>query len=207
METQTKTKNPVLLYTERTPNPEALKFVTNTMLYRGTADFQEVELANEYSPLATELFEFPYVKGVYISNNFVTVTKELNYSWDDIMLKIKAFIKSYVESDKAIINESFEAYIQEQEAAKREKEGIAYTGDEGEIVARIKDLIDTYVKPAVAGDGGNIEFESFEDGVVSVLLQGACSGCPSSLVTLKQGIEGMLKRMIPEVQSVEAHMD
>lgn len=207
METKTKTKNPVLLYTERTPNPEALKFVTNTMLYRGTADFQEVELAQKYSPLATELFEFPYVKGVYISNNFVTVTKELNYSWDDIMLKVKAFIKSYVEADKSIIDESFEEYVEEQEAAKREKEGIVYSGDEGEIVARIKDLIETYVKPAVAGDGGNIEFESFEDGVVSVLLQGACSGCPSSLVTLKQGIEGMLKRMIPEVQSVEAHMD
>lgn len=207
METKTKTKNPVLLYTERTPNPEALKFVTNTMLYRGTADFQEVELAQKYSPLATEIFEFPYVKGVYISNNFVTVTKELNYSWDDIMLKVKAFIKSYVEAGNTIIDDSFEEYVEEQEAAKREKEGVVYSGDEGEIVARIKDLIETYVKPAVASDGGNIEFESFEDGVVSVLLQGACSGCPSSLVTLKQGIEGMLKRMIPEVKSVEAHMD
>ena len=207
METTTKTKNPVLLYTERTPNPEALKFVTNTMLYRGTADFQQQELAEEYSPLATELFEYPYVKGVYISNNFVTVTKELNYSWDDIMLKVKAFIKEYVESGKPIIDESFEEYIREQEAEKREKEGKEYSGDEGEIVERIKDLIETYVKPAVAGDGGNIEFEAYEDGVVSVLLQGACSGCPSSLVTLKSGIEGMLKRMIPEVKSVEAHMD
>lgn len=207
MEQQTKTKNPVLLYTERTPNPEALKFVTNNMLYRGTADFQEEDLAKQYSPLATELFEFPYVKGVYISNNFVTVTKELNYSWDDIMLQIKAFIKSYVEEAKPIIDESFEAFVQEQEAAKREKQAIEYSGDESEIVVRIKDLIDTYVKPAVAGDGGNIEFESYEDGVVSVLLQGACSGCPSSLITLKSGIEGMLKRMIPEVKAVEAHMD
>lgn len=207
METQTKTKNPVLLYTERTPNPEALKFVTNNMLYRGTADFQEEELARQYSPLATELFEFPYVKGVYISNNFVTVSKELNYSWDDIMLQIKAFIKSYIEEHKPIIDDSFEEYVQKQEAAKREKEGIVYSDDEGEIVMRIKDLIETYVKPAVAGDGGNIEFESYENGVVSVLLQGACSGCPSSLITLKAGIEGMLKRMIPEVQAVEAHMD
>lgn len=207
METKTKTKNPVLLYTERTPNPEALKFVTNMMLFRGTADFQEEELARKYSPLATELFEFPYVKGVYISNNFVTVTKELNYSWEDVMLKIKAFIKEFVETGNTIIDESFELYMVEQESAKREKEGIVYSGDEGEIVVRIKDLIETYVKPAVAGDGGNIEFESFENGVVSVLLQGACSGCPSSLITLKQGIEGMLKRMIPEVKSVEAHMD
>jgi Fe-S cluster biogenesis protein NfuA len=177
------------------------------MLFRGTADFQEEELARKYSPLATELFEFPYVKGVYISNNFVTVTKELNYSWEDVMLKIKAFIKEFVETGNTIIDESFELYMVEQESAKREKEGIVYSGDEGEIVVRIKDLIETYVKPAVAGDGGNIEFESFENGVVSVLLQGACSGCPSSLITLKQGIEGMLKRMIPEVKSVEAHMD
>jgi len=207
METKTKTKNPVLLYTERTPNPEALKFVTNKMLYRGTADFQEEELARKYSPLATEIFEFPYVKGVYISNNFVTVTKELNYSWDDIMLKVKAFIKEYVEADKLIIDDSFQEYIEEQETAKREKEGVVYSGDEGEIVTRIKDLIETYVKPAVAGDGGNIEFESYDNGVVSVLLQGACSGCPSSLITLKSGIEGMLKRMIPEIKAVEAHMD
>src|SRR5690606_36238698 len=130
MDTQTKTKNPVLLYTERTPNPEALKFVTNMMLFRGTADFQEEELARKYSPLATELFEFPYVKGVYISNNFVTVTKELNYSWEDVMLKIKAFIKEFVETGNTIIDESFELYMVEQESAKREKEGIVYSGDE-----------------------------------------------------------------------------
>jgi len=204
---ETKTQNPVLLYTERTPNPEALKYVTNSMLFRGTADFQEEDLAKKYSPMATELFEFPYVKGVYISNNFVTVTKEMTYGWEDIMLQIKNFIKEYIESGKTIIDESFETYLAEQEALRREKEGETYTGDEGEIVARIKELIDTYVKPAVATDGGNIEFESFDDGVVSVLLQGACSGCPSSLVTLKAGIEGMLKRMIPEVKSVEAHMD
>lgn len=207
METKTKTQNPVLLYTERTPNPEALKFVTNTMLYRGTADFQDEELAKKYSPIATALFEFPYVKGVYISNNFVTINKELNYGWEDIMLQIKSYIKEYVESGKTIIDESFDAFLAEQEVLKREKEGTVYTGDEGEIVEKIKDLIETYVKPAVASDGGNIEFESFDDGVVSVLLQGACSGCPSSLITLKAGIESMLKRMIPEVKSVEAHMD
>src|SRR5690625_7061306 len=95
------------------------------------------------------------------------------------MLQIKNFIKEYIESGKTIIDESFETYLAEQEALRREKEGETYTGDEGEIVARIKELIDTYVKPAVATDGGNIEFESFDDGGVSVLLQGACSGCPS----------------------------
>ncbi|WP_236975222.1 NifU family protein [Membranihabitans maritimus] len=197
------TKNPVLLYTERTPNPESLKFVTNKMLFRGTADFQEQELAEEYSPLAKALFEFPYVKGVYVSNNFVTVSKELNYEWEDIMLKIKSFIKDYVEKDGVIVTEDYEVYLESMEEEKHDK---VYSGDEGELVQKIKDLLETYVKPAVAGDGGNIEFQSYDDGVVSVLLQGACSGCPSSTLTLKSGIEGMLKRMIPEVKAVEAYM-
>lgn len=207
METNTLTKKPVLLYTERTPNPEALKYVTNTMLFSGTADFQEEEIAVQYSPMGKALFEFPYVRGVYICNNFVTITKELNYAWEDIMLKIKSFIKEYVESGAPIIDESFQAYQAEQEALKKEKEQVVYTGDENEIISKIKEIIETYVKPAVATDGGNIEFEAYDEGVVSVLLQGACSGCPSSIITLKAGIESMLKRMIPEVTEVIAHMD
>ncbi len=198
------TKSPVLLYTEQTPNPESLKFVTNRMLYRGTADFREEELAHTWSPLATALFAFPYVKGVYVCNNFVTVTKELNYSWEDIMLKLKAFIKEYVEEGGEIIKEGFA-----EEMAKIEAERGAsyeYTEDEAEIVKKIQDLIETYVKPAVESDGGNIEFKSWDRGTVTLIMQGACSGCPSSTVTLKAGIEGMLKRMIPEVQEVVAEM-
>ncbi|GAA5221108.1 NifU family protein [Membranihabitans marinus] len=196
-------KNPVLIYTERTPNPESLKFVSNKMLFRGTADFQEKEIAEKFSPLAKALFEFPYVKGVYISNNFVTISKELNYVWEDIMLTIKSFIKTYIESENEIVSPEYQEFLDSESESKTEK---TYSGDEGELVARIKDLLETYVKPAVAGDGGNIEFQSYDDGVVSVLLQGACSGCPSSTITLKSGIEGMLKRMIPEVKSVEAYM-
>jgi hypothetical protein len=97
---KTISKSPVMLYTEETPNPESLKFVTNRMLYRGTADFREEELAREWSPLGTALFELPYVKGVYVANNFVTVTKEFNYAWEDIMLKLKKFIKDYIEDLK-----------------------------------------------------------------------------------------------------------
>lgn len=200
----TVTKSPVMLYTEQTPNPESLKFVTNRMLYKGTADFREEELAKEWSPLASELFDMPYVKGVYICNNFVTVTKEFNYSWDDIMLPLKQHIKKYVEEEKGILNEGFA-----EEMAKIEEAngvGYQYTGDEKEIVAKIKDLIDTYVKPAVEMDGGNIEFKSFDKGIVTVVLQGSCSGCPSSTVTLKSGIEGMLKRMVPEVKEVVSEM-
>lgn len=200
----TVTKSPVMLYTEQTPNPETLKFVTNRMLYKGTADFREEALAQEWSPLATALFDMPYVKGVYVCNNFITVTKEFNYSWDDIMLPLKQWIKEYVQEDKEIIKDGFSEAM-----AKIEEEngvGYQYTGDEKEIVQKIKDLIDQYVKPAVEMDGGNIEFKSFDKGVVTVIMQGACSGCPSSTVTLKSGIEGMLKRMVPEVTEVVSEM-
>ncbi len=197
-------KSPVMLYTEQTPNPESLKFVTNRMLYKGTADFREEELAREWSPLATELFGLPYVKGVYICNNFVTITKEFNYAWEDIMLKLKEFIKNYVQDDKTIVKDGFAEAMAEIEAERGA--GYQYDGDEAEIVAKIKELIETYVKPAVEMDGGNIEFKSWNQGSVVVTLQGACSGCPSSTVTLKAGIEGMLKRMVPEVKEVVAEM-
>lgn len=200
----TVTKSPVMLYTEQTPNPESLKFVTNRMLYKGTADFREEELAKEWSPIAAALFEMPYVKGVYVCNNFVTVTKEFNYAWEDIMLKLKEFIKNYIEEGGAIVNDGFAeamAKVEEERGA-----GYQYSEDEAEIVQKIKELIDTYVKPAVEMDGGNIEFKAWNEGTVVVVLQGSCSGCPSSTVTLKSGIEGMLKRMVPEVKEVVAEM-
>ncbi|MCB0659432.1 MAG: NifU family protein [Saprospiraceae bacterium] len=197
-------KTPIMLYTEQTPNPETLKFVTNKMLYRGTADFKDEEMAKQWSPLAAALFhQFPYVKGVYICNNFVTVTKEFNYSWDDIMLPLKNSIKSYVTDEGVIISDGFEEALREIESANAAK---MYEGEDGEIAIKIKELIDTYVKPGVEMDGGNIEFKSYKDGIVSVIMQGSCSGCPSSTVTLKAGIEGMLKRMVPEVQEVVAEM-
>ncbi|HOY11923.1 MAG TPA: NifU family protein [Saprospiraceae bacterium] len=198
------TKSPILLYTEQTPNPETLKFVTNKMLYKGTADFKDVESAEKWSPLATELFSLPYVKGVYICNNFVTITKEFNYEWEEIILPTKEFIKSYVGEEKTIINEGFEEAMKTEVAKNYEANG--YTGQDAELVIKIKELIDKYVKPAVEMDGGNIEFKSFDSGVVTVMLQGSCSGCPSSTVTLKSGIEGMLKRMVPEVTEVVAEM-
>jgi len=201
---ETQTQSPVMLYTEQTPNPESLKFVTNKILYRGTADFREKELAEQWSPLGQSLFEFPYVKGVYICNNFVTITKEFNYSWEDIMLKLKEYIKNCVSEGKEIVAEGFEEAMREKEAEAGV--GYQYTGEEAELVKKIKELIDTYVKPAVEMDGGNIEFKSFDQGVVTVILQGSCSGCPSSTVTLKSGIEGMLKRMVPEVTEVVSEM-
>lgn len=201
---ETVTKSPVMLYTEQTPNPESLKFVTNRMLFKGTADFREVELAEKWSPLALSLFQFPYVKGVYICNNFVTITKEFNYAWEDVMLNLKEYLKSYITDEKTILNEGFEEEM--AKIAEERKQDYDYSAEDGEIVQKIKELIATYVQPAVEMDGGNIEFKSFSNGIVTLIMQGACSGCPSSTVTLKSGIEGMLMRMIPEVKEVVSEM-
>jgi len=199
------TKPPTMLYTEQTPNPETLKFVTNQMLYpRKMADFpiDQKDLAAEWSPLATELFQFDYVQGIYICNNFVTVTKTPETEWATIMMELKTFIKTYVEEGKIVMKEGFEDVKAKLEAEEEEQ----YTGDNAELVIKIKQLLDKYVRPAVEMDGGNIKFHSFEEGVVNVILQGSCSGCPSSTVTLKTGIEGMMKRMIPQVKEVNAIM-
>lgn len=196
-------KSPVMLYTEQTPNPEALKYVTNRMLYRGVADFKEKDLAAAWSPMANSLMELPYVRSVYFSNNFVTITKEFNYEWAEIMLKLKEFIKDFVEQGGVIVQEGFAEHI---ESLNAEHSAQQFSGEDGEIAKKVKDLIDMYVKPAVESDGGNIEFKSYDNGRVHVIMQGSCSGCPSSTVTLKSGIEGMLKRMVPEVTEVVQEM-
>lgn len=193
-----------MLYTEETPNPEALKYVTNRMLYRGIADFKEKDLAAEWSPMANSLMELPYVKSVYFNNNYVTVTKEFNYDWAEVMLRLKEFIKSYIENGGVIVKEGFAEYSEKVQADLNASQ---FSGEEGEVARKIKELIDMYVKPAVEGDGGNIEFKAYEKGTVYVIMQGSCSGCPSSTVTLKSGIEGMLKRMVPEVQEVVQEME
>jgi NFU1 iron-sulfur cluster scaffold homolog, mitochondrial len=199
----TVTQSPVMLYTEQTPNPEALKFVTNRLLYRGIVDFNEKALAEQWSPMANSLMELAYVKTVYFNNNYLTITKEFNYEWSDIMLKLKEFIKNYIEQGGTIILDGFEAHRIEIEQAQS---AALFSGEDGELSLKIKDLIDTYVKPAIEVDGGNIEFKRYEAGKVYVIMQGSCSGCPSSSVTLKSGIEGMLKRMVPEVQEVVQEM-
>lgn len=200
----TTTNSPVLLYTEQTPNPESLKFVTNRMVYKGTADFKEITLAEEWSPLVTVLFDFPFVKAIYICNNYISVTKEFNYAWEDIVPQLREYIKQYIQDGKVVIKEGFAEAMEKKEAETNTE--YEYTEDEAVLVKKIKELIDTYVKPAVEMDGGNIEFKSYKEGKVTVIMQGACSGCPSSTVTLKAGIEGMLKRMIPEVQEVISEM-
>jgi Fe-S cluster biogenesis protein NfuA len=185
------------IYTEMTPNPESIKFVTNRhLLPNFQLDFRAKEMA-EGSPLALHLFDIPFVKGVFISNNFVTITKKPDYDWFEITPEVKKAIQDFIQSGKGLVDDSLlpKDVIEEQKSANAED-----VSPEN----KIKDLLEKYVKPAIQMDGGHIEFRSFENGVVKLSLQGSCSGCPSSSLTLKSGIEGLLKRMVPEVEVVEA---
>ena len=196
-----KTGNPVIsIYTEMTPNPETMKFVANKLLYPGkSADFPDAETAKP-SPLATELFGFPFIKAIFIASNFVTLTKTSETEWDDVIPSVRQFLKEYLEDGKAIINE-------EEMAAVKKDSSNAVDVDDSDVVKRIKEMLDNYVKPAVEMDGGAIQFKSYDQGVLNLMLQGSCSGCPSSMITLKAGIEGMMKRMIPEVKEVVAESE
>lgn len=196
-----KTGNPVIsIYTEMTPNPETMKFVANKLLYPGKSiDFPDVEEAKP-SPLAIELFGFPFIKSVFIASNFVTLTKTSDTDWNDVIPAIRQFLKEYLEEGKPVINE-------EEIVIASRTEGNTIDADDDDVVKRIKELLENYVKPAVEMDGGAIQFKSYNEGVVNLMLQGSCSGCPSSMITLKAGIEGMMKRMIPEVKEVVAEAE
>ncbi len=192
--------NMVSIYSEMTPNPDTLKFVANKLLFPSdSVEFSSEEDAKGLSPMAVELFSFPFVKGVFIASNFVTLTKDKETEWNDVMGTIRDFLKDYLESGKEVID------IDKLEAQRAERAEAVV--DEGEIIPKIKEILENYVKPAVEMDGGAIQFKSFDDGVVTLILQGACSGCPSSTITLKAGIEGMMKRLIPEVKEVVAEED
>ena len=196
-----KTGNPIIsIYTEMTPNPETMKFVANKLLYPGkSADFPDVESAKA-SPLAIELFGFPFIKAVFVASNFVTLTKTSDTDWSDVIPAIRQFLKEYLEEGKAVINE-------EELATRKVESSNDVNADDSDVVKRIKELLDNYVRPAVEMDGGAIQFKSYDEGVVNLMLQGSCSGCPSSMITLKAGIEGMMKRMIPEVKEVLAEAE
>jgi len=196
-----KTGNPIIsIYTEMTPNPETMKFVANKLLYPGKSiDFPDAETAKP-SPLAVELFGFPFIRAVFIASNFVTLTKTGETDWNDVIPSVRQFLKDYLEEGKPVINE-------EELAAVKQSSSNEVAADDDDVVKRIKELLDNYVRPAVEMDGGAIQFRSYEDGVVTLMMQGSCSGCPSSMITLKAGIEGMMKRMIPEVKEVVAEAE
>lgn len=184
-------KQPVTVYGETTPNPATLKFVVNKMITKTPVEFKNID-ETKASPLAKELFNFPYVKEIYMDENYVSVSKYESYDWNEITMELRSFIKLYIENGGPVLDESL------IEAPKVEKQKIAHFDHLDTTSQQIINILEEYVKPAVAADGGNILFDSFDPDQkrVKVILQGACNGCPSSTFTLKSGIENMLKDML-----------
>lgn len=194
-------KQPVTVYGETTPNPAALKFVVSKMLTKNAIEFKNIDQTGA-SPLAKELFKFPYVKEIFIDENYISVTKYEINDWQEITLELRSFIKQYIENGGTVLDENFIQAVTEKEDTKaKEFDNLDVTSQQ------IINILEEYVKPAVQADGGNIAFDSYNetDKTVKVILQGACSGCPSSTFTLKSGIENMLKSMLnDEAIKVEA---
>jgi NFU1 iron-sulfur cluster scaffold homolog, mitochondrial len=185
-------QNLISIYSEATPNPETMKFVSNRyILPDASLEFTDAVSAAAGSPLAAKLFEFPFVQGVFIASNFVTITKKADEDWFELTPILKDFVKSYLEAGMPIV---------------AEKTVEVDTSNDTETVKRIRQILADYIQPAVEQDGGAISYKHFDEqsGVVTVSLQGSCSGCPSSMITLKAGIENLLKRMLPEVTEVVA---
>lgn len=197
----TNKKVPVTVYAESTPNPNVMKFVANKPLADGIFEFKNIEEAKE-SPLATDLFAFPFVNEVFISANYVSVTKYNVVEWQEVSMQLRDFITRFISEGKAIFND---AILHQEE--KLEQTTISAGKERSDFDKEIISILDEYIKPAVASDGGHIAFDSFNEDTktVRVILQGACSGCPSATVTLKNGIETMLKEMLQgRVMAVEA---
>jgi len=186
-----------MIYTEITPNPASLKFVVGQVLVpQGSVDFPDVTAADD-SPLAMKLFNFRFTERVFFGKNFVTITKGDDFQWEEVIPVVKDFLKAYISSDQPIFVGQLASSLASMETEETEDDP---------TVAKIKSLIESHVRPAVAMDGGDIIYQDFDEnsGTVKLLLQGSCSGCPSSTLTLKNGIEGLLTRMVPEVKVVEA---
>ncbi len=196
-------KAPVTVYSEMTPNPSTMKFVANKhlLLPGDSVEFKSLKEAKGYSPIAEALFNFPFVAGVFITSNFVTVVKTDNVPWDFITMELREFVRNWLVEGKEVLlkmpnKETEELETSESKSLKRYKKSA--------FDSQINELLEKYVKPAVENDGGAIEFLGFEDGVVTVLLKGACAGCPSSTATLKGGVENLLKQHVPAVKEVVA---
>lgn len=193
---------PYTLYAETTPNPTTMKFVANRVLLdEGLAEYTSMDEAKG-SPLAKKLFGFPFVTGVFIQSNFITVMKSDMIPWEDVVMELREFIRDFLNQGGTVVSELVSGQIRTEEELAATRTHVEPTTDlEQEIIA----ILDAEIAPAVAQDGGNITFRSFDNGVVSVVLRGACSGCPSSTVTLKNGIETLLKNRLPgEVTQVVA---
>lgn len=200
-ETAPTKKVPVTVYAESTPNPAVMKFVANKKMVTTLYEFTSIDEA-KLSPLASQLFHFPFVKSVFIEENYVSITKYDIAEWQDITIELREFIKNFIENGNDVVLPQAQETLQKSDTQLDQKfDALDDTSKE------IVNILEEYVKPAVASDGGNIQFIAYDSDLknVSVLLQGACSGCPSSTFTLKNGIENMLKQMLPgKVDTVEA---
>ena len=193
---------PYTIYAESTPNPTTMKYVANrVLLENGLAEYTSMEEAKG-SPLAMKLFGFPFVTGVFIQSNFITIMKSDMVGWEDVVMELREFIREYLNTGAEIVTDLVAGTIQTDEQIAATSVHSAPTTDlEEKIIA----ILDAEIAPAVAQDGGNITFKAYEKGVVNVVLRGACSGCPSSTVTLKNGIETLLKSRLPgEITEVVA---
>ena len=184
-------KIPVTVYAESTPNPSVMKFVANKMLVEAVFEFKSIE-DTATAPIAAALFQFPFVKEVFLDTNYISINKKEGVEWESIVMEVREFIRAYIEDGKTIISSA-------APAQKHFSSSATPLEELDETSQEIVKIIEDYIKPAVASDGGNILFDNYntEDKSVQVVLQGACSGCPSSTVTLKNGIETMLKEMLP----------
>jgi Fe-S cluster biogenesis protein NfuA len=198
-------KEPVVVYAESTPNPAAMKLVANRILLENSLPLEFFGSAEaKSSPLAIELFKFPFVKSVFISANYITVFKTDKIEWDDIIFELREFLREYLSSGRTVISSASPSVAgsQHSEEVKNENFSVEHAIPQTEIEKKIVAVLEQYVAPAVEQDGGMIVFHSYKDGTVSLVMRGACSGCPSSTVTLKAGIEAILKKFIPEVKEV-----
>jgi len=184
-------KIPVTVYAESTPNPSVMKFVANKMLVDSVYEFKSIEDTST-APIAAALFQFPFVKEIFLDTNYISINKKEEVEWETIVMKVREFIRAYIEDGKTIISSAAPT----QETFSSSATPIEELDETSQEIVKI---IEDYIKPAVASDGGNILFDNYntEDKSVQVVLQGACSGCPSSTITLKNGIETMLKEMLP----------
>lgn len=200
-ETAESKKVPVTVYAESTPNPAVMKFVANKKMVTALFEFTSIDDA-KLSPLATELFHFPFVKSVFVEDNYVSITKYDMSEWQEIVIELREFIRKFIEDGKEVVLANAVETLQ-----KSEKDQDSHFENLDDTSKEIVNILEEYVKPAVASDGGNIQFIAYDADTknVRVMLQGACSGCPSSTFTLKNGIENMLKQMLPgKVDMVEA---
>jgi Fe-S cluster biogenesis protein NfuA len=201
----------ISIYAEMTPNPMAMKFVADRMLLPEGVQFEFLTREDAVSsPMALKLFELPFVKGVYIAANFITVLKNDKAMWDDVVFDVRDYIKEFILGggqiwNKNEVNKDGGAQVTSNEPSIKDRL-VVHAEASSETEQKIIDAIETYVKPAVENDGGLILFHSFKDGIVTLQLKGSCSGCPSSSNTLKAAVEQLLKRMIPEVKEVQQQM-